>query len=80
MQRAPIPPDRDTLLSRRELAAMLTISEKTLARWASDGLGPKAIRIGPRRVAYRVGDLRDWLASAEPASPVSPCAEPDDEK
>lgn len=63
VQREPIPQDRDTLLSRREVAALLPISVKTLARWASQGMGPKVIRIGPRRVVYRVGDIRDWLGT-----------------
>ena len=34
----------------------------TMAHWRSEGRGPTYVKIG-FRVAYRGGDLNDWLAS-----------------
>ena len=63
--RKSLPQDQEALLSRSELAAVLPVSVKTLIRWAGQGIGPKVIRVG---VAYRVGDVCDWLERAERAS------------
>lgn len=57
----PLPTDPETLVTRRQLANILPISYDTLARWAWRGQGPPYIKIGPRTVAYRTGDVRDWL-------------------
>lgn len=43
-----------------EAAAILRSNARTLARWRSNGVGPRFIRIG-RRVAYRDSDLNDFL-------------------
>lgn len=51
----------ETLITRQELARILPVSYWTLARWASQGEGPPYIKVGPRRVAYRIGDVKDWL-------------------
>ena len=53
----------DGLLSPEEAAARLRCSAYTLANWRRDGCGPKWRRIGPKRVAYTVGDLNDFLAT-----------------
>ena len=62
-----LPTNDETLLSRRELAAILKLSESTLRNWACQGTGPRFRRIGPRRVAYRTGDVRIWLTEEEAA-------------
>ena len=59
-----LPANDDALLSRRELATILKLSEATLRNWASRRTGPPFLRVGPRRVAYRTGDVRQWLESA----------------
>lgn len=56
-----LPANRETLITRRQLASVLPVSYDTLARWASKGEGPPFLKIGPRTVAYRVGDIREWL-------------------
>jgi hypothetical protein len=45
------------LLSPEEAAARLRCSAYTLARWRLEGRGPKWRRIGPKRVAYAIGDI-----------------------
>ena len=62
----------DLLLSRAEAARFVGRSVKTLELWAAQDVGPKVTRTGPRSVAYRVGDLRDFAreTSAAAASPA----------
>jgi hypothetical protein len=62
-----LPPDGDSLLSRREAAAALTAvgyrtAPTTLATLATRGGGPIYRRYGPR-VIYRWSDLLDWAQS-----------------
>lgn len=61
---APLPANDEVLLSRRELGEILKLSEATLRNWACKRAGPPFLRIGPRRVAYRAGDVRRWLGKA----------------
>lgn len=57
----PLPEDDETLIRRADLPRYLPIAAQTAARWAVEGQGPCFIKVGRRLVAYRVGDLRDWL-------------------
>ncbi len=57
----PLPEDDDTLIRRADLSLYLPVASQTLARWAVEGEGPRFIKIGKRLVAYRTGDVRDWL-------------------
>ena len=52
------------LLSPEEAAAQLRCSAYTLARWRLEGRGPKWRRIGPKRVAYTIGDINAFMAKA----------------
>jgi predicted DNA-binding transcriptional regulator AlpA len=58
----PLPEGDDTLIRRADLPNYIPVASQTLARWACEGEGPKFIKIGRRLVAYRTGDLRDWLS------------------
>ncbi len=58
---APLPPDDDVLIRRADLPRYLPIAAQTAARWAVEGQGPRFIKVGRRLVAYRAGDLREWL-------------------
>ena len=58
---APLPPDDDVLIRRADLPRYLPIAAQTAARWAVEGQGPPFIKVGARLVAYRAGDLREWL-------------------
>lgn len=60
-----LPKDPDVLLSRADLARILPVSRRTLDLWAQQDKGPPYIKVGPRRVAYRTGDVREWLQQQE---------------
>jgi predicted DNA-binding transcriptional regulator AlpA len=64
----PLPTDDTLLMRRSELPSYIGISEQTLARWAHEGRGPKYLKLGTRLVAYRVGDVRQWL-ERQPSAP-----------
>ena len=57
----PLPEDDGTLIRRADPPRYLPIAAQTLARWAVEGQGPRFIKLGRRLVAYRAGDLREWL-------------------
>jgi len=51
-----------TLLTQRDAATLLHLSERTLERLRVSGLGPKFARLG-KSVRYRLADLETWIAS-----------------
>ena len=57
----PLPEDDATLIRRADLPQYIPVASQTLARWACEGQGPQFIKVGRRLVAYRAGDLRQWL-------------------
>jgi predicted DNA-binding transcriptional regulator AlpA len=57
-----------TLLTQRETASVLRLSERTLERLRVQGLGPKYVKCGRRSVRYRQSDLDEWIASRVVAS------------
>lgn len=48
------------LLTTKEAAAFLQVSEKTLEKWRTKGTGPKFRRLGHRTVRYLQADLIAW--------------------
>jgi predicted DNA-binding transcriptional regulator AlpA len=50
----------ERLLTRAEVADLLQMPIKTLARWASRGEGPPYLKVG-RHTRYDIGELRRWL-------------------
>lgn len=52
----------DALLTQREAAIALRLSERTLERSRVAGDGPPFAKLG-RRVFYRQSDLNEWIAS-----------------
>jgi predicted DNA-binding transcriptional regulator AlpA len=56
-----------TLLSQREAATLLHLSERTLERFRVSGTGPKFIRLG-RSIRYRLADIEAFIASRIVAS------------
>ena len=53
--------DDDELLSTSDVAEWLQLSVQWVEIGRHRGYGPKFIRLSPRRVRYRRGDVRDWL-------------------
>ena len=57
-----------TLLTQREAALALRLSERTLERLLVSGSGPKFVRCGRRSIRYQQSDLDAWVASRVVAS------------
>lgn len=53
-----------TLLTQRQAASVLSLSERTLERMRCQGLGgPKFVRVSNRGIRYRQSDLEDYINS-----------------
>jgi predicted DNA-binding transcriptional regulator AlpA len=50
-------------LTEREFSERFKIPARTAQRWRSTGDGPPFVRLGPRRVAYRMSDVERWAES-----------------
>ena len=50
------------LLTQREAALALRLSERTLERWRVQGTGPRFVRLN-HSIRYRPADVELWLAS-----------------
>lgn len=57
-----------TLLTQREAATILRLSERTLERLRVQGVGPKFVRCSRRSIRYREADLNEWIAARVVAS------------
>ena len=53
-------PDREALLTPREVADFLNIPMKTLYQWRYNGTGPVGRKVG-RHLRYRRRDVDDWF-------------------
>jgi predicted DNA-binding transcriptional regulator AlpA len=51
-----------TLLSQREVASLLHLSERTLERFRVSGTGPKFVCLG-RSIRYRLTDIEAYITS-----------------
>lgn len=51
------------LLSPKEAADFLKVSEKTLEGWRCAEVGPKFYRMGNRRIRYFKSDVEAWVKS-----------------
>ena len=56
------------LINAAELAKILKVSARTLARWRDEGTGPKWIKLGTAEkspVRYNINDVEAWLLCQE---------------
>ena len=65
--------EADQLLTTAEAAELLHTPVATLRWWRYQGTGPKAFRLGARKVMYRRSDVLAWLeeqynAGTDPAA------------
>ncbi len=51
------------LIKVSELAALLDVPPKRVYEMSAAGLGPKAIRLGPGTIRFRISDVESWLAT-----------------
>lgn len=67
MLRAPLDPYRLPLgvmfLSEPQAANLIGVTPRTLQSWRYSGVGPAFLRMGPRRIAYRMSDLEAWATA-----------------
>ncbi len=49
-------------LTQAEVARRYKLSKRTIERWRLTGDGPPFVRVGPRRILYRLADCEAWLA------------------
>ena len=49
------------LLTTTETAGLLNVPEATLRWWRHQGTGPRAFRLGARKVMYQRADVLAWL-------------------
>jgi predicted DNA-binding transcriptional regulator AlpA len=63
MKQHAMPPE--ALLPTRTAAARLGLSDSTMEKMRSRGDGPKFIRLTPKKVAYSVAALEEWLRERE---------------
>jgi predicted DNA-binding transcriptional regulator AlpA len=59
------------LLTQRQCAEMLCLSERTLERFRTSGMGPKFVRLG-HSIRYRLSDVEAWVASRAVGSTSQP--------
>jgi len=57
----------EAMVKPEEAAALLRLKRATLAWYRCHGGGPKYVRVGPKLIRYRMGDLRDY-AKGQPMS------------
>ena len=51
------------ILRRKDVETMTGLSRSTIYKLMSQGTFPKAIRIGPRAVGWRLSDIEVWIDS-----------------
>jgi predicted DNA-binding transcriptional regulator AlpA len=56
-------PAHDHYLTEREFSERYHVSGRTAQRWRATGDGPAFVRLGLRRVAYRLSDCEAWAAA-----------------
>lgn len=59
------------MLSPAATAALLGVSQSSLAKWRCAGTGPAFLKLG-RRVAYSTADIDAWLADRRRTSTWAP--------
>jgi predicted DNA-binding transcriptional regulator AlpA len=50
-------------LTEREFSERYHVAQRTVQRWRATGEGPAFVRVGPRRIAYRLSDCEAWAAA-----------------
>lgn len=66
--------EADQLLTTAEAAAILHTPVATLRWWRHNGSGPRAFRLGARKVMYRRSDVLAWLEEQYNAAGAGPAA------
>ncbi|MEF8699541.1 MAG: helix-turn-helix domain-containing protein [Candidatus Accumulibacter sp. UW20] len=51
----------EALLTAQEASAFLRLKYNTLSWYRCNGGGPAFVRVGPKLIRYRLGDLREYV-------------------
>ena len=54
---------REGYVRQRDVLRVVPIAPSTLWRWIGEGRFPKPIKIGPACTAWRIEDVRAWIAA-----------------
>lgn len=65
----------DCYLSERDFCTRYDVRPRTAQRWRVTGDGPPFVRVGPRRVLYRLTDCEAWAQSRTFASRAAELAQ-----
>ncbi|MBO4700385.1 MAG: helix-turn-helix domain-containing protein [Alphaproteobacteria bacterium] len=52
---------KEPLLTPKQVAKIIGISEYSIARYRKLGIGPKYLRFGEKLIRYRKEDVEEWL-------------------
>lgn len=58
----------DRYLRQPEVLALVGVSWRTLLRWEREETFPKRYKIGPRIVAWKESEIKQWFADQEVAA------------
>jgi predicted DNA-binding transcriptional regulator AlpA len=58
----------EIFLTENEFSKRVNVPTRTLQRWRCTGGGPPFVRLGPRRIGYRLTDVERWEAARTFAS------------
>jgi len=58
----------ESLLRLAEVRRVVPLSRSSIYRMIDAGEFPMPVKIGPRAAAWRWADLREWIASRQPAN------------
>jgi predicted DNA-binding transcriptional regulator AlpA len=50
-------------LTEEEFADRYHLGRRTAQRWRQTGEGPRWVRLGQRRILYRLSDIEEWTAA-----------------
>jgi predicted DNA-binding transcriptional regulator AlpA len=64
----------DQLLTTGQAAQILNVPPATLRWWRHQQTGPRAFRLGPRKVMYKESDVVSWLEKHYAAGELGPGA------
>jgi prophage regulatory protein len=54
-------PEDDTMLRMGEVVRLTGISGSTVKRMVIDGRFPKPMRLSPRRIGWKAGEVKTWI-------------------
>lgn len=58
--------DDCSLITKKKLAEMLSVSPRTLQRMLSAGKIPSPVQLGRKMIRWRVNEIKNWIAAGCP--------------